>query len=191
MKKMLRKSMPAELMKVLIRLHYPLEVILLCVRWYVAYSLSLRNLEEMKAKRGFEVDHSTVHRWVIKLVPLFEKAFRKHKRPVGKRWRMDETYMKISGAGNTFFAQWTRPAGRLIFCCERIETRLRRVATSRKPLTRMARRNGQTDEGLQGFSLCPPHPVCHRNDAYDPERTVEKEHGTHQSTAEQLYSLMM
>lgn len=137
---MLRKSMPAELMKVLIRLHYPLDVVLLCVRWYVAYSLSLRNLEEMKAQRGFEVDHSTVHRWVIKLVPLFEKAFRKHKRPVGKRWRMDETYMKISGAGNTSIAQWTRPAGRLIFCCERIETRLRRVATSRKPLTRMARR---------------------------------------------------
>jgi putative transposase len=50
------------------------------VRWYVAYSLSLRNLEEMMAERGFEVDHSSVHRWVIKLVPLFEKAFRKHKR---------------------------------------------------------------------------------------------------------------
>ncbi|MDR6496823.1 transposase-like protein, partial [Paraburkholderia terricola] len=97
MKKMLRKAVPAGLMKVLIRLHYPLDVILLCVRWYVAYSLSLRNLEEMMAERGFEVDHSTMHRWVIKLVPLFEKAFRKHKRPVGKIWRMDETYVKVSG----------------------------------------------------------------------------------------------
>jgi putative transposase len=79
------------------RLHYPLDVILLSVRWYVAYSLSLRNLEEMIAERGFEVDHSTVHRWVIKLVPLFEKTFRKHKRPVGKSWRMDETYIKVKG----------------------------------------------------------------------------------------------
>ena len=79
------------------RLHYPLDVILLCVRWYVAYSLSLRNLEEMMAERGFEVDHSSVHRWVIKLVPLFEKAFRRHKRPVGKSWRMDETYVKVRG----------------------------------------------------------------------------------------------
>ena len=79
------------------RLHYPLHVILLCVRWYVAYSLSLRNLEEMMAERGFEVDHSSVHRWVIKLVPLFERAFRKHKRPVGKSWRMDETYVKVRG----------------------------------------------------------------------------------------------
>src|SRR6185437_1678333 len=73
----------------------PLDVILLCVRWYVAYPLSLRDLEEMMVERGFEVDHSSVHRWVIKLVPLFEKAFRKHKRPVGKGWRMDETYVKV------------------------------------------------------------------------------------------------
>src|SRR6202795_1834240 len=92
-----RKILPAGIEKVLKRLHYPLDVILLCVRWYVAYSLSLRNLEEMMAERGFEVDHSSVHRWVIKLVPLFEKAFRKHKRPVGRSWRMDETYVKVSG----------------------------------------------------------------------------------------------
>jgi len=58
-----------------------------------AYSLSLRNLEAMMAERGIEVDHSSVHRWVIKLVPLFEKAFRRHKRPVGKSWRMDETFV--------------------------------------------------------------------------------------------------
>jgi transposase-like protein len=92
-----RKTLPPGIAKVLKRLHYPLDVILLCVRWYVAYSLSLRNLEEMMAERGFEVDHSSVHRWVIKLVPLFEKAFRKHKRPVGKSWKMDETYVKVRG----------------------------------------------------------------------------------------------
>jgi transposase-like protein len=95
--KTLRNALPAGIGEVLKRLHYPLDVILLCVRWYVAYSLSLRNLEEMMAERGIEVDHSSVHRWVIKLVPLFEKAFRRHKRPVGKSWRMDETYVKIKG----------------------------------------------------------------------------------------------
>jgi transposase-like protein len=73
-------------------------LMLLCVRWYVAYSLSLRNLEEMMAERAIGVDHSTVHRWVIKLVPLFEKMFRKLKRPVGKSWRMDETYIKGKGS---------------------------------------------------------------------------------------------
>ena len=93
-----RKPLAAGLAKVLRRLHYPLDVMLLCVRWYVAYSLSLRNLEEMMAERDIGVDHSTVHRWVIKLVPLFEKTFRKHKRPVGKSWRMDETYIKVKGS---------------------------------------------------------------------------------------------
>ena len=92
-----RTTLPPGIARVLKRLHYPLDVILLCVRWYVAYSLSLRDLEEMMAERGFEVDHSSVHRWVIKLVPLFEKAFRKRKRPVGGSWRMDETYVKVRG----------------------------------------------------------------------------------------------
>ena len=68
---------------------------MLAVVWYVAYSLSLRDLEEMMAERGLAVDHSSVHRWVVKLLPLFEKAFRKHERPVGKSWRMNETYLKV------------------------------------------------------------------------------------------------
>src|SRR5580698_9563660 len=61
-----RKTLAAGIGKVLKRLHYPFEVIVLCVRWYVAYSLSLRNLKGMMAERGIGVDHSTVHRWVIK-----------------------------------------------------------------------------------------------------------------------------
>ncbi|MFM0305817.1 IS6 family transposase [Paraburkholderia sediminicola] len=92
-----RTALVPDLAKVLKRLHYPVDVILLCVRWYVAYSLSTRNLEEMMAERGIAVDHSTVYRWVIKLLPLFEKTFRKHKRPVGKSWRMDESYIKVKG----------------------------------------------------------------------------------------------
>jgi transposase-like protein len=64
------------LARVLKRLHYPLDVILTCVRWYVAYPLSLRHLEEMMAERGISVDHSTVHRWAIKVLPVLEKAFR-------------------------------------------------------------------------------------------------------------------
>jgi transposase-like protein len=93
-----RSTLASDIAKVLKRLRYPLDVILLCVRWYVAYSLSLRNLEEMVAERDICVDHSTVHRWVIKMVPLFEKTFRKHKRPVGKSWRVDETYIKVEGS---------------------------------------------------------------------------------------------
>lgn len=79
------------------RLHYPVDIIAQCVRWYLAYSLSLRNLEEMMAERGIVVDHSTLHRWVIRLVPLLDKTFRRHKRAVGRRWRMDETHIKVRG----------------------------------------------------------------------------------------------
>jgi transposase-like protein len=83
--------------RVLKRLHYPLDIILMCVRWYVAYGLSLRNLEEMMSERGIEVDHSTLHRWALKLLPELEKAFGNRMRPVGRSWRMDETYIKVKG----------------------------------------------------------------------------------------------
>ena len=79
-----RTALAAGVAKVLQRLHYPLDVMLLCVRWYVAYSLSLRNLEEMMAERAIGVDHSTVHRWVIKLVPLFEKNVPQAQTPCGQ-----------------------------------------------------------------------------------------------------------
>src|SRR5664279_4192480 len=82
------------------RKRFPLDIMLVCVRWYVAYPLSLRNLEEMMQERGLFIDHSAIHRWVIKLVPVLEEAFRKRKRKrgfgaVGKSWRLDETYIKI------------------------------------------------------------------------------------------------
>jgi transposase-like protein len=79
------------------RLHHPLDVMLLCVRWYVADPLSLRDLEEMMSERGLAVDHSTVHRWALKLLPILEKLFRQRKRPVGRSWRVDETYIKVNG----------------------------------------------------------------------------------------------
>jgi putative transposase len=74
------------------------DIILTCVRWYLAYPLSYRNLEEMMEERGIEVDHSNIYRWVQKFTPQLEAAFRKgKKRAVGKSWRMDETYIKIKG----------------------------------------------------------------------------------------------
>ena len=73
------------------------DIILWAVRWYVAYPISYRQLEEMMRERGVAVDHSTLNRWVIKYAPEFEKAFRRHQRPVGRSWRLDETYVKIKG----------------------------------------------------------------------------------------------
>src|SRR5450631_4100291 len=79
------------------RMRYPIDVILLCIRWYAAYALSYRNLEEMMEERGVSVDHSSINRWAIRFLPLLEKIFRKHKRAVGGSWRMDETHIKIKG----------------------------------------------------------------------------------------------
>ena len=68
------------------------------VRWYVAYALSYRDIEELAMERGLKVDHSTLNRWVIHYSPQLEVAFRKRrKRPVGISWRMDETYIKVKG----------------------------------------------------------------------------------------------
>src|ERR1700679_1031057 len=77
--------------------HFERDVILWGVRWYVAYPISYRQLEEMMEERGVEVDHSTLNRWVLKYVPLLEQAFRARKRRVGSSWRMDETYVRIRG----------------------------------------------------------------------------------------------
>ena len=78
-------------------MRFPIDVILVCVRWYAAYPLSYRQLEEMMEERGVFVDHSSINRWAIRFLPLLEKVFRKHKRPVGGSWRMDETYIKVKG----------------------------------------------------------------------------------------------
>ena len=78
-------------------MRFPIDLILVCIRWYAAYPLSYRHLEEMMQERGVNVDHSTINRWAIRFLPLLEKAFRKYKRPVGVSWRMDETYIKVKG----------------------------------------------------------------------------------------------
>ena len=79
-------------------MRFPIDVILVCIRWYAAYPLSYRHLEEMMEERGVFVDHSSINRWAIRFLPLLEKVFHKHKRPAGVSGRMDETYIKVKGA---------------------------------------------------------------------------------------------
>ena len=77
--------------------HFDRSVILLCVRWYLAYNLSLRNLEEMMAERGITVDHATIHRWTVHYAPPLLERFNQRKRAVTGRWHVDETYIKVRG----------------------------------------------------------------------------------------------
>jgi transposase, IS6 family len=76
---------------------FPPEVILLAVRWYLRYGLSYRDVEELLAERGIEVDHVTIYRWVQRFTPLLIDAARPSRHTVGGRWFVDETYVKVAG----------------------------------------------------------------------------------------------
>src|SRR5215207_4473731 len=73
------------------------EVIALAVRWYVRYRLSYADVAEWLAERGLRVDRSTIYRWVQRFLPQFQAAVRANRRPVGDRWRVDETYCRLNG----------------------------------------------------------------------------------------------
>jgi len=77
--------------------HFPKEIILMGVRWYVAYPLSTRHVEELMEERGVELDHAPINRWVIKYSLLLEDTFHRRKCPVWVSWRMDETYLRVKG----------------------------------------------------------------------------------------------
>ncbi len=77
--------------------HFPKDLILMAVRWKLAYPLSYRHIEELLEERGADVDHSTVQKWAVYYAPKLEHSFRKRKKPVWRSWKMDETYIKVNG----------------------------------------------------------------------------------------------
>src|SRR5258707_9440246 len=95
------------LRKVIKRLHYPIEVMLVCVRWYSAYPPSLRHIEEMMAERGVFVDHATVHRWSIKILPILAAVFRRRKLAVARAGGWTKPTSKSAASGSTCIARST------------------------------------------------------------------------------------
>jgi len=104
--------------------HFQSDIILLCVRWYLRYSLSYRDLEEIMLERGLHIDHSTIYRWVQHYAPELDRRCRPHVKGTTDSWRVDETYIKVKkewvylyravdSRGNTleFFLSPTRDAG--------------------------------------------------------------------------------
>lgn len=77
--------------------HFDKSVILLCVQWYLAYNLSLRNIEEIMAERSICVDHARVHRRVIRYSPELLERFNRRKHPVSRTWHIDEAYIRVRG----------------------------------------------------------------------------------------------
>jgi IS6 family transposase len=78
--------------------HFETEIILLCVRWYLRYALSYRDLEEMLRERGLQVDHTPIYRWVQCYAPELERRCRPHLKATADSWRVDETYVKVKGS---------------------------------------------------------------------------------------------
>jgi transposase-like protein len=76
---------------------FPPDVVLMAVRWYLRYGLSYRDVEELLAERGVDVDHVTIYRWVQRFTPLVIDAARPCRHSVGDRWFVDETYVRVAG----------------------------------------------------------------------------------------------
>src|SRR5437762_12818691 len=78
--------------------HFEDVIILLCVRWYLRYSLAYRDLEEIMAERGLSVDHVTIWRWAQRYAPILNQRIRREMRRPNRSWRVDETYLKFAGS---------------------------------------------------------------------------------------------
>jgi len=94
--------------------HFPKDIILYAVFFYVRYGVSYRVLEEIMAERGVKVDHATLNRWGIDYSPLIVAEAKKRKRPVTSSWRIDETYVKVKGQWVYLLAPLINSAPRLI-----------------------------------------------------------------------------
>ena len=120
------------------RVHFVKDIILTCVRWYVAYPLSTRHVEELMQERGVSVDHSTVNRWVITYSPQLEEAFHRRKRPVWRSWRMDETYIRVKGQWYYLYRAVDKTGQTIDF----LLTAQRDEPAARRFLTKAIRRHG-------------------------------------------------
>ena len=96
--------------------HFPKDVILTTIWWYLRHKLSYRDIEELIVEHGIEVDHSTINRWIVNYAPLLATQAQHYRRKVGISWRFDETYIKVRGQWNTFIVLWISKVIRLTFC---------------------------------------------------------------------------
>jgi transposase-like protein len=124
--------------------HFPSEIILMGVRWYLAYPLSTRHVEELMEERGVELDHATINRWVIKYSPLLEEAFHRRKRAVWTSWRLDETYIKVKGGWKYLYRAVDKYGKTIDF----LLTDQRDESAAKTFLTKAIRRHGGVPEKI-------------------------------------------
>ena len=136
--------------------HFDREIIVLCVRWYLRFKLSFRDLVEMMAERGLSMAHTTIMRWVHHYTPEFERRWNRFARPAGASWRVDETYVKIHG-------EWVYLYRAVDRAGDTVEFRLSPGVTLRRPKRSFARLSRARDRA-QGRSRWTAMP--HRSARY-------------------------
>ena len=120
--------------------HFEAEIIVLCVRWYLRFGLSFRNLEEMMAERNLRVDHVTIWRWVQRYAPELNRRCRRKLRPTNGSWRVDETYLRVAGKWTYLYRAVDSAGATIDFCCRPDGMRLPQSASSRKRCGRQVTR---------------------------------------------------
>ena len=131
--------------------HFDQEIIVLCVRWYLTFKLSSRDLVQMMAERGIALTHTTILRWVQRYVPEFEKRWSRYARPVGDSWRVDETYLKIKGQW-VYLYRAVDKAGRTV---DFLLSKRRDIAAAKRFFSRATRQHG-APEGDHAWTATPP-----------------------------------
>ena len=114
--------------------HFADEIILLCVRWYLRYSLSYRDLTEIMCERNLSIDPSTIWRWVQRYAPELNERLRRELKPTNGSWRTDETYVRVAGRWTYLYRAVDPQAQRLTSCFMRLATFLVLGAFSRRHL---------------------------------------------------------
>jgi IS6 family transposase len=158
---------------------FPPEVIVLAVRWYLRFGLSYRDLEELLAERGIDVDHVTLFRWVQRFTPLLIDAARPCRHTVGTRWFVDETYVKVAGVWRYVYRA-VDEHGQVI---DVLVSKRRDIATARAFFTAAVDAHGAPDEVVTDRAAALAHVIAdllpaavHNTEQYANNR-IECDHG--------------
>ncbi len=180
--------------------HFQSDIILLCVRWYLRYALSYRDLEEMMMERGITVDHSTIYRWVQRYAPEMEKRCRPHLKGTTDSWRVDETYVKIEGVwmylyravdsqGNTleFLLSVTRDAQ----AAKRFFTKALGASHTMAPRVITVDKNAAYPKAVKELKIVGDLAAsCELRQSKYLNNLIEQDHRSHQTTGQTRHGLL-